>query len=372
MHYIWQHIRTIIDTYDGSLPLAHFLKNYCKGFTQLGSRDRRILSEMAYCWYRCEKGIDGYEVADFEGKMKACLRVCGNLSVIGRLLGSEETVGDVALENSRLFPFEIPFSYGISKDAWLSSLLVQPSLFIRIRKQKTQIVKLLEEQSIPYQFMAEDIMSLPNGAKIDALLPPIAYVVQDASSQQTAKWFQPKKHERWYDCCSGAGGKSLLLKDLEPTVQLTVTDIRQSILHNLQERIRNYGHTAPSAYVTDVTDNEKLEQTLKGKLFDNIICDAPCSGSGTWARTPEQAFFFDPMSLTRFTHLQEGIATNVAQYLKPGGRLIYITCSVFEAENENVVATVVTNTGLQLIESKLINGVEIKADSMFVAVLRKM
>ncbi len=326
---------------------------------------------MAYCWYRCEKGIAGYDISDFEGKMKVAMRSCGNRSVIGRMLPSDdEEIKDV-IDQQQLFSNNITFSKEIDREEWLASLLVQPSLFIRIRKQMTQIVKLLEDNSIPYQFITEDCVSLPNGAKIDTLLPPAAYVVQDASSQRTAAWFMPKKHERWYDCCSGAGGKSLLLKDKEPTVQLTVTDIRQTILHNLQERVRNYGHTAPSAYVTDVTDSAKLEQSLKGKQFDNIICDAPCSGSGTWARTPEQAYFFDPNELKRFAGLQENIATNVAAYLKPGGRLIYITCSVFEEENENVVSGVMNRTGLVLKDSKLINGVGIKADSMFIAVLQK-
>lgn len=371
MHYIWQHIRTIVDTYDGSLPLSHFLKNYCKGFPQLGSRDRRILSEMGYCWYRCAKGIDSYGTVDFENKMKASLRICGNDAIVGRMLDKEIRPLNDALDINKLFPFDVPLSEGMRRDEWLGSLLVQPSLFIRIRKQKPQIIKLLEENRIPFKFISDDCMSLPNGAKIDVLLPPIAYLVQDASSQQTAEYFQPLKHEKWYDCCSGAGGKSLLLKDLEPTVQLTVTDIRQTILHNLQERVRNYGHAAPSAYITDVANKEKVALTLKGKLFDNIICDAPCSGSGTWARTPEQAYFFDPLTLGRFTSLQEDVATNVAAYLKPGGRLIYITCSVFEAENENVVGKVIDNTGLRLKESQLINGIGIKADSMFVAVLQK-
>ena len=158
-----------------------------------------------------------------------------------------------------------------------------------------------------------------------------------------------------------------MLKDLEPGVRLTVSDLRESIIHNLQSRFRQYRHILPVAHVTDVNNKVLLDNALGGKQFDNIICDAPCSGSGTWARTPEQLYFFDPASLSAFSALQKTIATNVSRYLKPGGKLFYITCSVFKTENEEVVNHILQETGLQLVHSELINGIGIHADSMYVA-----
>src|SRR5579872_5663412 len=64
MHYIRQHISAIIATYDGSLPLAHFLKNYFQQYPKLGSRDRRILTTLAYSWYRVAKGIENKDWLD--------------------------------------------------------------------------------------------------------------------------------------------------------------------------------------------------------------------------------------------------------------------------------------------------------------------
>jgi 16S rRNA (cytosine967-C5)-methyltransferase len=154
-------------------------------------------------------------------------------------------------------------------------------------------------------------------------------------------------------------------------VRLTVSDARESIIHNLQQRFRSYRLELPTAHVVDIADKASLDKALGSKLFDNIICDAPCSGSGTWARTPEQLYFFDPATLERYTTLQRAIATNVAARLKPGGRLIYITCSVFTQENEEVVNDVMKATGLTLQHMQIINGVDIHADSMFIAVLRK-
>jgi 16S rRNA (cytosine967-C5)-methyltransferase len=364
MRYIWQHIETIVNTYDGSLPLTHFLKQYYKRHPQLGSRDRKILSEMAYCWYRVSKAI---ALNGFEEKVRACLQLSGNDAVKQRFPyeGAIETNMDL------LFPYPVAISADMDREEWLRSVLVQPSLFIRIRKNKGVIEGLLTDKQISFSYITDTCMALPNGAAIDTILPADSYVVQDASSQQTGTYFKPRAGEHWLDCCSGAGGKSLLLKDMEPSVKLAVSDIRDTILHNLRERFRGYGHQAPVTYTTNVSDAKALAATLKGAHFDNIICDVPCSGSGTWARTPEQMYFFDPKEVGRFSDLQTTIATNVAKYLKPGGRLIYITCSVFDEENQKVVNAVVEKTHLKCISSGIINGIGIKADSMFAAVLEK-
>lgn len=371
MRYIWQHIRIIIDSYTGTVPLAHYLKNYFKQHPKLGSRDRKLLGNMAYSWYRCAKGIVLKGADDnFENMLHGCMQLC-NIEY-NHLLFGDAHISEFLFDANKLFPYPVNLSMGIEKSEWLQSMLQQPYLFIRIRKEKEKIINILNNNKIPFTFLDSACMSLPNGAKIDTLLPPDAYVVQDASSQKTATYFKPQKQERWYDCCAGAGGKSLLLKDINSSVRLTVSDMRESILHNLHDRFRLYHHVQPVARLTNVTDKAELSKTLQGQTFDNIICDAPCSGSGTWARTPEQLYFFKPETLQKFTQLQQDIATNVAQFLKPGGKLFYITCSVFENENEDVIREIIRNTALALMESKLINGISIKADSMYIAVLNNV
>lgn len=367
MRYIGQHIKTIIEQYKGDIPLAHYLKNYFRQHPILGSRDRKILNAMAYSWYRCNKGIRNAEW--FNGLVAQWLNDPGKFVNFSITEWLHDNKGEIPFDLNALFPFDIELSAGIDKEAWLRSMLVQPNLFIRIRKDRGKTISLLNGQQVPFTLITDHCLSLPNGAKIDALLPPDSYVVQDASSQQTGTFFAPVKNELWYDCCSGAGGKSLLLKDMEPGVRLTVSDRRESIIHNLQARFRLYRHELPVAHVTDVADKAQLDKSLGGKMFDHIICDAPCSGSGTWARTPEQLYFFDPETITSFSSLQKTIAINVSRYLKPGGSLIYITCSVFKKENESVVHELIKETGLVLAQPQLINGINIHADSMFVAVL---
>ena len=119
-------------------------------------------------------------------------------------------------------------------------------------------------------------------------------------------------------------------------------------------------------------DGGGLSRALGSKQFDNIICDAPCSGSGTWARTPEQLYFFDPAIVEKFSSLQKTIAINVSRHLRAGGRLIYITCSVFKKENEDVADEIVKTTGMKLTQTELINGINIGADSMFIAQFEKV
>jgi 16S rRNA (cytosine967-C5)-methyltransferase len=368
LRYIYQHIETIIKTYDGSLPLTHFLKTHFRQHPKLGSRDRKALSEMAYCWYRCSKGLN--DSLSFEEKLQACLVLCGSEGKhIQPFLPAEKQ--DIAFTPEALFPYDVTLSSGIDKQTWLQSMLMQPKMFIRMRRSKTGILKTLKESEIPFEIIAENTIAMPNSSPVDKLLSDIDYAVQDFSSQQTGNFFNPHKNENWWDCCSGAGGKSLLLMDKEPSINLTVSDTRSSILRNLRERFKLYGHKSPTTYVTDSSDSAQLQKTLGSTLFDGIICDVPCSGSGTWSRTPEQLYFFNADKVNEFSSLQQKIAVNAASYLKPGGTLFYITCSVFNAENETVVNELVKQTGLKLSEQQLINGIQDKADSMFIAVLQK-
>jgi len=384
MRHLQQHIHRIIENYEGKLPLHHFLKSYYKKYPILGSRDRKMLSDMAFSWYRCSKGFD--ENLSFDRKLEACLFLSEtNAHQVLQLLRPEwQGKHDYFLQQKlqvlekdkmkfniqKLLSTSLSFSTGMDKEQWLRSLLQQPDLFIRYRKNSKQLIRILQDKNIQFRQVGENCFAFPNATKLQELLPEKDYVVQDASSQMTAVYLSPKPEEYWWDCCSGAGGKSLLLKDLQPEIHLTVTDKRKSILHNLQERFQLYHKNVPEIVEADMADENALKRKLEHRQFDNIICDVPCSGSGTWARTPEQAYFFEEKNIKEFSELQEKIAVHATRYLKKDGRLIYITCSVFQKENENAVASIEANSTLKCSEVKLINGIENKADSMFVAMLK--
>jgi 16S rRNA (cytosine967-C5)-methyltransferase len=379
MRYLWINIKTILSTCNGSVPLAHFLKNYCKKHPKLGSRDRKMLSTILYSWYRCEKGIVCGTATEsdteylLENKVKYCLVVCNALTAQFEKLFADIPALPFQLEFEldKLTSNEPTLSEGISRTEWLGTMLCQPKLFIRVRKNKKQLEALLSTHNLPYETITDNCLALPNGAAIDALLPADWYVVQDASSQATGAYMQPKGGEHWYDCCAGAGGKSLLLMDSGAKIQLTVSDRRASILSNLKERFKTYGLTPPTAIVTDVADAAAVAARLGKEQYDHIICDAPCSGSGTWARTPEQLYFWQAEKVKEYAALQLAIATNASKLLRPGGKLLYITCSVYQEENEGVVNALIAATGMRMQIQTLINGTALKADSMYVAVLQK-
>ncbi len=377
MHVLQHHLEAILSSYTGSLPLHHFLKNYFRQHPRLGSRDRRGLSDAAYAWYRCGKAFQ-HDAHPDALKRLAALQFCGlHPKAFQQLFPTDWPANNATLppdfqpKPEQIFTYPIAFSAGITADEWRHALLRQPRLFLRIRSPQEEVEARLQAAAIPYEWIAEQCLALPNTTRVDDLLPPDAFVVQDASSQACGAFLQGAAAAQWWDCCSGAGGKSLMLAEQSPGIRLLCTDLRPAILQNLKERFRRYQLPQPECRVLDASNAAAIEAVLGTRRFDGIICDVPCSGSGTWARTPENCYFFQPESLTDFAKRQQAILHNAAGRLAPEGRLVYITCSVFRAENEAVVEAVAEDAGLHIESMQLINGLAIAADSLFVAVLRR-
>src|SRR5690606_11580653 len=126
-------------------------------------------------------------------------------------------------------------------------------------------------------------------------------------------------------------------------------------LRNLDERFGKANiKTNYKKKVLDLTQD--IDHLMDGETFDAILVDAPCSGSGTWGRTPEMLSQFDEERIQAFAYLQRQIVDTVVRYLKPQGMLVYITCSVFEAENEQLVRYLEDKYGLVVEEGGIIKG----------------
>ena len=275
----------------------------------------------------------------------------------------EKSEGFVLAE---VFPFCNHLSAAVDTQAFLESFFVQPDLFIRIHPGKEALLKAkLTAEAIPYQELSAQTLSFANGTKLNHLLEEGLFEVQDYSSQQTATFFEPKQYEYWWDACAASGGKSILLNQLAPDLKLLVTDLRESVLNNLDERFKANGIRNYQRKVIDLLQNP--DAILHHYEFDGIILDAPCTGSGTWGRTPELLSQFADYRIADFKRLQQSIAKNVVKYLKPGKPLIYITCSVFKEENEAMVEYLVKELGLRLEKQEVLSGYGHKADTLFVA-----
>lgn len=373
MQYLRQAVETLIGTNDGTLPLSHYLKQYFKAHPKLGSRDRRAVSDAVYTYYRFARFVPAVQ-QDTWSIIQQGLKACGISNPFLEKLLSTMEIKPVDAELSAAFA-DTALTAGIEANAWKQSILQQPRLFLRIRQHKDRIISILDQQSISYSFPEDNILSLPNGTQIDKLLSPKDYVVQDYSSQHSLdllyKHTKGKANLNVWDTCSGAGGKMLLLKDRYPEAMVISTDIRASILHNLKERATLYGHKLVQTKVVDSSDMKAIEKAFNG-TFDWVISDVPCSGSGTWARTPEQFYFFRPEQLQQFSELQWSIARNTCRKVKPGGYFLYITCSVFSAENEEVVQRLLQSyPDMELVANQVLNGMEMQADCMYAALMKR-
>jgi 16S rRNA (cytosine967-C5)-methyltransferase len=372
----------VLEAYPADRPLAKFLPEYFRQHKEMGSGDRRMASRLLYSYFRLGKACSALPVEERLFLAEFLCSTSENLFLtnfkpelaekismpLGEKIALLEKEYTFAL--SDVFPYGMHLSEGIDTEAFLQSFFIQPNLFIRIHPGKEAALKAkLEVAGVVFEEITEQTLAMPNGTKLDQHLDATWYEVQDYSSQQTANYFKPKQWEYWWDACAASGGKSILLHQLEPSIKLLVSDVRESVLTNLEDRfaanqIRNY-----QKKVLDLTQNP--DPILHHYEFDGIILDAPCTGSGTWGRTPEMISQFSEGRIAGFQQLQQNIARNVVRYLKPAKPLLYITCSVFKEENEEMVQFLQNELKLELEQLEVLKGYTRKADSMFIARLIK-
>ncbi len=381
----YSHLQTaihLIQGYDGRVPFAVYLKKYFALHKKYGSKDRKSIAHLCYCYFRLGKFAQpsaandhillGYwlctnNMTDLLQTLAPDLNESANLPLREKLqLPAAAGIAEA------LFPFQHLLSEGVESDAFMTSFFTQPDVFLRIRPGAGNIPALLESQQIPYRTVNEQTIAIPNTVKIDTLLPlNKEVVIQDLSSQQTGRVLQnhlPVFPKNVWDCCAASGGKSIMMKDIFPSFRLTVSDLRSSILMNLQKRFYQAGIRQYASFVADLTQPVQAENE-----FDLIFADVPCTGSGTWARTPEQLVFFDEAAIERYARLQAEIVRNIIPAIQPGGYLAYCTCSVFKQENEQQVSLFIRQQpGLKLVHQQTITGYHEKADSLFIAILQRV
>lgn len=372
-----------ISNYRFEMPFSRYLTQFYKENKQMGSSDRRMNTRLCYAYFRLGKALSQLDkkdrlcVAEFlVAKESDFVKFHYPEWVAHQQESIEHKLSFLKENNLYVLPDNFPLidetSDAINKETFLINQFAQPNLFIRIKKGFEEVVlKEFKKKSIYYERISSQTISLSNGLNLQEFKNLEGkFEVQDLSSQRTLEFFQAKSNESWWDCCAASGGKSLMLLDSVPDVKLLVSDVRLSILRNLDERFDKA--TIKTSYRKKIIDLTKpASNILYDEKFDGIILDAPCSGSGTWGRTPEMISKFKKEDIVEYTNLQKLIATHAVQHLKTGKPLIYITCSVFKAENEDVVTYLINELHLKLEYAKVLKGYEEHADSMFVARLIK-
>lgn len=160
------------------------------------------------------------------------------------------------------------------------------------------------------------------------------FEVQDEGSQLVAEAVNARPGETIIDLCAGAGGKTLALAAaMENRGRITAVDVDAGRLTNLRARAARAGATCIDVREADATDPSGLSG-LEGA--DVVLVDAPCSGLGILRRGPDSRFRISPDDLRAMVRLQHSLLAAAARLVRPGGRLVYATCSVDREENESV------------------------------------
>ncbi len=197
------------------------------------------------------------------------------------------------------------------------------------------------------------------------------FEVQDASSQLVAPYLEVAPGQRVVDACAGAGGKTLHLASLmQNKGQLIAMDIYESKLKKLKIRARRNGvHNME----TRLIDSTKVIKKLHGKA-DRVLLDAPCSGLGVIRRNPDSKWKLQPEFLERIKGVQQQILRDYSKMVKPGGKLVYATCSILPEENAEQVQFFLSSEAGQnftLLKDQNIYSYESGFDGFYMALLEK-
>ena len=386
--------KNLIETYKGETPFATFQKQFFAANKKYGAKDRRNILSLCYNYFRL--GFAAGNIA-LNKKLLLATFLCEtepsllleNLQPewnenISLSIAAKAALLDEPFHLDVIFPFADELSDGIVLMDFCHSFLVQPDLFIRIRpKTFVSVLKKLERSKLHYHKMGDTCIQLDTAEKLEELfIIDKEVVVQDYNSQRVLDYLKnhelpcgppasnTKEHLMVWDCCAASGGKSILLYDmLRRKIDLTVSDIRATIILILHQRFKKAVIKEYKYFIADITAASFKPGDLN---FDLIVCDVPCTGSGTWSRTPEQLCFFNTTSIEEYNGLQKRIVTKVLPHLKKNGLFFYITCSVFKKENEEMAKFIAANLNCELLHQQLLTGYNEKADTMFVAVLKKL
>lgn len=354
--------RLLLQLLSFDYPADGVLSRYFRENRTLGHADRGFLAETLFSVLRrlrslqarCEGegtqrhlllaamvGLQGHNLRELEAVTRA-----GEMEWLGRTKGFDESSLTPAqrLDLPDWLYERLAARLGAEEVEALAKALNQPApLDLRVNELKISRKAALERltadgigaQEGSLSPLAIRLAEKPALAKHPLFLEG-AIEVQDEGSQLLGLLLAPKRGEMVADFCAGAGGKTLLLGDLmRNTGRLYAFDVSEKRLSNLKPRLARSGLSNVHPVRIDSERDTKIKR-LAGKL-DRVLVDAPCSGLGTLRRNPDLKWRQTPEGVAELTLKQASILAAAAKLVKPGGRLVYATCSLLAEENDMIV-----------------------------------
>ncbi len=348
----------------GTAPADGQMERYFRAHPKLGVRDRGVIAEIVYSCLR-RRRVLGYlatgtaddhatavdlvaaALVGLQGLSARALTDAGyrgdavRLAERARALDPATLPSGVALDLPDWLLERLMKQYGETETGALAAALNQPAtLDLRVNTLKAtrdEVAACLAEAGFP----AEPTPYSPVGLRRTERAPLFKtrcfgeglFEVQDEGSQLLALLVEPKRQEMVADFCAGAGGKTLELAALMANSgSVYAFDVSGKRLDRLKPRLARAGlHNVRAVVIDD--ERDLRVRRLEGK-FDRVLVDAPCSGTGTLRRSPD--IKWRAIDLERLVSTQRAILAAAARLVKPGGRLVYATCSLLAEENDAV------------------------------------
>lgn len=332
------------EVFKDKLPADNIINDYVRKRKYIGSKDRRFIVDMVWKIIRRRLRLAfETESTDVRRILLAYLRdedwdIVADGSEYGLKCLSKEEKAWLKNLKEKVYPDyvenECPawLYQKINNSALVKSLNQMAPADLRVNMAERQEVKnRLKSEGLffsltplsPFGLRSEERINLNNCMAYQEGLVE----VQDEASQVVAYLCCVSPDEKTVDYCAGAGGKSLAIAAYNRNEGVIYAhDANWNRMDVIKDRAERLG-----------IRNIKLLRAVADKDYDCFILDAPCSGSGTWRRSPDAKFRLTPEKLVELNNIQAEILETAYQHTKPGGRIVYMTCSVLPEENENVV-----------------------------------
>ncbi len=353
-------------------PFHIAAKNFFKENKKFGSKDRKAISEVCYAYLRC--GISMRNLDLEKGLLLSSLFLDFNgvedWNKLSKEINCEWILPTDFFESGNVLKFvnEVLSSHiSFYPEGCLAAGFEHYNDEQNVKFRPKSWAKEHTDKEVRHLGIV-GVKELQNNEVL-----PDTLQIQDLSSQYVCSKIELKEGDKVWDVCSGSGGKSLNLSS-QSIGDFYLSDVRTAILQNAKSRFSSMYYKAHFG-VADMQKSTDLlkfgEIEVQEEYFDTVVLDVPCSGSGTWFRTPEHFARFDYDELENYSKRQKTIVKNASMFLKKGGKLYYITCSIFARENKEVRDWILANTDLKLINEMSFDGIRQKADGMYMAKFEK-